>query len=145
MAGFAATDVGDLLQAYTDALHRTREPFGTSAYDAMVALAAAPAEARTSARIPIAALRRLDAGALVTIRSGLGEYTELGAGRRRQRVAVARVDRADEEDARTLATTVAEFASEDCLRCVTWPPGLRSRSGSPGRRPPPSASPPSTC
>jgi REase_MTES_1575/Protein of unknown function (DUF4011) len=108
--GVAEADVGDPLQAYTDALHQPREPFGTSAYDAMVALATAPAEARTTARIPVAAMRRLDAGALDTIRDGLREYAELGG------LAVGD-DQSPwhgsivptEEDARTLATTVAEL------------------------------------
>jgi hypothetical protein len=109
----AAADVGDPLQAYTDALHRPREPFGTSAYDAMVALATVPAEARIPARIPIAAMRRLDAGARDTIRDGLRDYAELGG------LSVGD-DKSPwhgsivptEEDARTLAMTVAELREQ---------------------------------
>ncbi|MGH8824830.1 MAG: DUF4011 domain-containing protein [Jiangellaceae bacterium] len=106
----AATDAGDLLQAYCDALHRPREPFGTSAYDAMVALVTAPAQARTSARIPVAAMQRLDADALASIREGMREYAELGG------LAVADEQSPwhgsnvpTDEDARALVLTVAEL------------------------------------
>ena len=110
LPGPAAADVGEPLQAYAEALHRPREPFGTSAHDAMGALARAPVEARTAARIPIAAMRRLDAGALETIRDGLGEYAELGGlavgdDQSPWRGSIVPTD----EDARTLATTVAEL------------------------------------
>jgi REase_MTES_1575/Protein of unknown function (DUF4011) len=106
----AASELGDALRTYRDALHRPREPFGTSAYDATVALATAPAEARTTARIPIAAMQRLDAGALESIRDGVAEYAELGG-------LAAGDDQSPwhgsivptEEDAHTLASTVAEL------------------------------------
>ncbi len=111
--GDAATELGDVLQAYRDALHRPRQPFGTCAYDAMVALVSAPAEARTTAVVPVSAMRRLEAGALESIREHLREYAELGG------LAVGDEQSPwhgsivpTEEDARALAVTVAELREQ---------------------------------
>src|SRR5690625_3722156 len=78
--GAAATRAGEAeeqLDRYRDALHRRREPWGTSAYDAMVALATAPEIARASARIPVDALTNHDADSAAELRLALEEYAEL--------------------------------------------------------------------
>ena len=67
----------DVLGDYCEALHRAREPWGTSAYDAMVALVQAPPQARTAATISLDALRTLDDAALETIRAQLREFADL--------------------------------------------------------------------
>jgi REase_MTES_1575/Protein of unknown function (DUF4011) len=65
------------LRDYCEALHRPREPWGTSAYEAMVAVVDAPAQVRTAATIPIDALERLDDTALEVTRAHLREYADL--------------------------------------------------------------------
>ncbi|MBD0292670.1 MAG: DUF4011 domain-containing protein [Jiangellaceae bacterium] len=65
-------------RAYRDALHRRREPWGTSVYDAIVALVDAPLPARTDATIPVDSLRAIDRAAAQTIRDRLRAYTDLG-------------------------------------------------------------------
>ena len=67
----------DALWDYCEALHRPREPWGTSAYDAMVAVVDAPAQARTAAIIPPDALKRLDDDATKATRERLREFAEL--------------------------------------------------------------------
>ena len=67
----------DVLRDYCDTLHRAREPWGTSAYDAMVALVEAPPQARTAATISVEALRTLDDAALERIRAHLREFADL--------------------------------------------------------------------
>jgi len=100
--------VGEALQAHCDALHRPRDPWRTTAYDAMVALVAAPAEARTTARISIEALRELGPDVLETIRRDLRAYADL------EGLTSAEIDSpwsgssvATEHDAKVLMTTVA--------------------------------------
>jgi hypothetical protein len=67
----------DVLREYCEALHRPREPWGTTAYDSMVAVVDAPAQVRTAALIPMDALMRLDNAALTVIREQLREYADL--------------------------------------------------------------------
>jgi REase_MTES_1575/Protein of unknown function (DUF4011) len=67
----------EVLWDYCEALHRPREPWGTTAYDAMVAVVDAPPQARTAAMIPVDALRRLDGDASQTIREHLREFADL--------------------------------------------------------------------
>jgi len=67
----------EALQEYCDALHRTREPWGSSAYDALMVLVEVPAEARTAARIPVDTLRTMSPQRLETLRRHLREYAEL--------------------------------------------------------------------
>jgi hypothetical protein len=67
----------DELREYCEALHRLREPWGTSAYDAIVAVVDAPAQARTPVTISAEALRRLDGSALQATRKQLREYVDL--------------------------------------------------------------------
>jgi hypothetical protein len=65
-----------------DALHTLREPWGVSAYDAMVALAdlmAGPHAPRTRVRLPVDVTRRLDTGARERLRADLREAAALGA------------------------------------------------------------------
>lgn len=72
-----AGEAEEHLDRYRDGLHRRREPWGTSAYDAMVTLATAPEIVRTSARIPVAALTEHDADSATELRLALEEYAEL--------------------------------------------------------------------
>ena len=65
------TPGADVLRDYCEALHRSREPWGTSAYDAMVAAVQAPPQARTAAMISVDALRKLDGAAVERIRTHL--------------------------------------------------------------------------
>jgi hypothetical protein len=67
----------DVLRDYCEALHRRREPWGTSAYDAMAMIVDAPPQVWTSATISVEALRALDGYAMETIRSQLREYADL--------------------------------------------------------------------
>lgn len=71
----SAAELGAQLDAYRDALHQPRQPWGTSAYEAMVAVASAPPHRRSEARIPVAALQRAESAG--TLRSHLREYTDL--------------------------------------------------------------------
>ncbi|MGH8775057.1 MAG: DUF4011 domain-containing protein [Jiangellaceae bacterium] len=64
------------LEAYVEALHRPRQPWGTSAYDAMVALVAAPKRARSPARISADALRRMDPETISALSDRLRQYTD---------------------------------------------------------------------
>jgi hypothetical protein len=67
----------EVLRDYCEALHRRREPWGTSAYDAIAMIVDAPPEVQTSATISVEALRTLDGDAMETIRSQLREYADL--------------------------------------------------------------------
>lgn len=71
-----AATLGAELDAYRDAVHRPREPWGSSAYEAMVVMATTSAPAVTSARIAPERLSAHLEGAAV--RSQLREYAELG-------------------------------------------------------------------
>ncbi|NEE01142.1 DUF4011 domain-containing protein [Phytoactinopolyspora halotolerans] len=71
----AAEHLRSELDAYRDAMHRRREPDGTSAYDAMVAVASADESIRTDVRISPSALD--GARTAEQLRSHLREYTDL--------------------------------------------------------------------
>ena len=71
------TPGAEVLRDYCEALHRSREPWGTSAYDAMVAAVQGPPQARTAAMISVDALRKLDGAALERIRTHLREFADL--------------------------------------------------------------------
>lgn len=63
------------IDAYRDAIHKVRQPWGISAYDAMAAVAATPLDARTNVRISEANLNRADSLALIS--EQVREYAEL--------------------------------------------------------------------
>ncbi|MGH8829028.1 MAG: hypothetical protein ACRDVZ_15810, partial [Jiangellaceae bacterium] len=71
----AAATLAAELDAYRDAVHRPREPWGSSAYEAMAVVATASARATTSARIAPELLSAHADGA--GVRSLLREYAEL--------------------------------------------------------------------
>lgn len=75
-AGSTAAVSGAELDAYRDALHRVRHPWGISAYDAMVHVATAPESCRTSAGVAPDVLA--EAGSTDTVRARLREYADLG-------------------------------------------------------------------
>ncbi|AYY14875.1 hypothetical protein EF847_21495 [Actinobacteria bacterium YIM 96077] len=70
-----AAEHGRRLDAYRDAVHRTRQPWNISAYDAMVAIATAPEGARTSVRMPAEALEQMTSPS--DLRARMREYAEL--------------------------------------------------------------------
>ncbi len=73
---------GEALDASTAALHAPREPWGVSAYDAMVALAGLMSSdnpPRTRVRLPMDVCRRLDASQRDRLRADLRQAAELGA------------------------------------------------------------------
>lgn len=65
------------LDAYRDALHQVRLPWGTTAYDAMAAVAAAQDEARSNVRVRAEQLAT-STSSLEAIRDDVLEYAELG-------------------------------------------------------------------
>jgi hypothetical protein len=81
-AAASARDAAAELTATVAALHAVRQPWGVSAYEAMVALAglmASPSPPRTRVRLPNAVCRRLDAKAREELRADLREAAALGA------------------------------------------------------------------
>ncbi|MGZ4613363.1 MAG: AAA family ATPase, partial [Kineosporiaceae bacterium] len=78
----SAQEARESLDAALAALHARREPWGVSAYDAMVALAALMAAAtppRTRVRLPHDVCRNLDAAVREALRADLREAAALGA------------------------------------------------------------------
>lgn len=71
----AATTLRDRLDGYLDALHRPREPWGSSAYDAMVAVASTPDEARSSLRLSADGLAKIES--VDVLHARLREYLDL--------------------------------------------------------------------
>lgn len=71
----SASAVARRLDAYRDAVHRIREPWGISAYDALVTVAIAPERARSDVRMPADALDRMDS--MTDLRAQMREYAEL--------------------------------------------------------------------
>ena len=70
------------LRGYVDGLHRVRDPWGASAYDAFQALARLTAERpapRTTVRLPAEVARTLDAERRATVGAELREAAEAGA------------------------------------------------------------------
>jgi hypothetical protein len=63
---------------YLEALHRRREPWGTSAYQVMAALSMTAADARATTRFDDDVLRRLGVGSFEAMRVKLREFAELG-------------------------------------------------------------------
>ncbi len=74
VAGTADLAAGQL-DAYRDAVHQLRQPWGTSAYEAMTHVATAPARARSSARIDATVLAEGDS--TDAVRARLREYADL--------------------------------------------------------------------
>ena len=77
-----AGDAESSLDEAVAAVHEVREPWGVSAYDAMVALAAlmaTPSPPRTRVRLPQAVCRTLDARTRDALRADLHEVAALGA------------------------------------------------------------------
>jgi hypothetical protein len=77
-ASVQADDAGERVRYYLEALHRRRDPWGTSAYQAMAAVSAADPPTRTTTRLPEDTLQRLGVGSIEAMRVKLREYAELG-------------------------------------------------------------------
>lgn len=71
----ASGGAADKIEAYREAVHTVRKPWGISAYDAMAAVAATPLDAQTSVRISETNLNRADS--LTLISEQIREYAEL--------------------------------------------------------------------
>jgi hypothetical protein len=72
------TPPGSLVQAYLDALHRRRDPWGTSAHQVMAALSMTPPEIRADTRFSAEALQQLGGASIEALRTKLSEYARLG-------------------------------------------------------------------
>ncbi|HVN11689.1 MAG TPA: AAA family ATPase, partial [Kineosporiaceae bacterium] len=78
----SAEEAREMLDGGIAALHARREPWGVSAYEAMVALAAlmaSPSSPRTRVRLPPDVCRRLDGVTREALRADLREAAALGA------------------------------------------------------------------
>nr|WP_246221112.1 AAA domain-containing protein [Phytoactinopolyspora mesophila] len=71
----AASRLRTELDAYREAVHRVRDPWQISAYDAMLVTSTSPQRARTSVRLPMSSLERMTAAS--TLGAALREYAEL--------------------------------------------------------------------
>jgi hypothetical protein len=67
----------DLLTRYVRALHERRPPRGVSAYQAISAAHAVPADQQSSVRISAESLAALDGEAMARLRADLAEFTDL--------------------------------------------------------------------
>ena len=100
----------EVLWDYCEALHRPREPWGMTAYDATVAVVDAPRQVRTAAMIPIHALERLDGDSLEAIREQLREFADIeGLSLGEDDSAWYKATVPTKEDAQRLAATITDL------------------------------------
>ncbi len=134
----------DGLLGAAQALHAVREPWGVSAYQAMVALAdlmASPSAPRTRIRLPLEVTRRLDSVARERLREDLRDAARRGA------FTLTRIDtrwldarvHSEQEAERALAAAVAARdalpAARAAMRAVAQAAGLPEADAVGGWRP----------
>lgn len=73
-----AVPPGSKVQEYLDALHRRRDPWGTTAHQVMAALSVSPPEIRAETRLGAEALQQLGSTSFEAARTKLTEYSRLG-------------------------------------------------------------------